>query len=216
MLSRTAPNFRATSRADFRVVPADSMNVVGCDVSGSLSLEAIQMKRGDSLCSLGIRPALTKCQRRTESPVAHPTQEPVLPWSPIFHQSGSRRSFEEGIATRGAGRAPASRACSMRQSRSVLRDGSTFRILLTRLGLAIGTSFVRSLSELVYEPANQVLSAGPNRLPVADGDDAAVEFGHSPERIAVLLGIEVEGRPPGGNLGPRGDRVAGEESSPLA
>ena len=44
------------------------------------------MKRTES--SVGwMRPALTKCQRSSESAVAQPTHEPVLPWSPIFHQS---------------------------------------------------------------------------------------------------------------------------------
>ena len=87
------------SSADFRLVPSASTNVVGRVVNWSVSFEAIQMKRGESIVVCGSLPALTKCQRRTESAVAQPTHEPVDFWSLIFHQS-ARRSLVEG--TRGA------------------------------------------------------------------------------------------------------------------
>ena len=86
---------RAMSSADLRLVPSVSIKVVGRVMNWSVSFEAIQMKRGESLASCVIRPALTKCQRSRESAVAQPTQDPVVPWSPTFHQV-ARRSFGTG------------------------------------------------------------------------------------------------------------------------
>jgi hypothetical protein len=63
----------------------------------SVSLDAIQMKRGDSSSSFLIRPAFTKCQRRSPSAVPHPTHDPVDPWSLIVHHA-ARRSLLGGIA----------------------------------------------------------------------------------------------------------------------
>src|SRR5215207_5657400 len=73
-----------------------------------------------------MRPAFTKCHRSTESTVAHPTHEPVEPWSPICHQS-SRRFMMDGIAA-AVSTTPASAAARNRQSFSVSRDGMQFRI----------------------------------------------------------------------------------------
>ena len=47
VLSVTHPYFRATRNASLICVPADSMNVVGNEVSRSVSLLAIQMNRGE-------------------------------------------------------------------------------------------------------------------------------------------------------------------------
>ena len=69
------------------------MNVVGELENSSVSFEAIQMKRLDTVSVCLIRPDLTKCQRSSASAVAQPTHEPVEPWSPIFHQV-SRRSLD--------------------------------------------------------------------------------------------------------------------------
>jgi hypothetical protein len=80
-----------------RLVPSVSMKVVGRLMNWSVSLEAIHTKRGDRRSRFSMLPALTKCQRRTESAVAQPTQDPVDPWSPIRHHD-SRRSLEAGIA----------------------------------------------------------------------------------------------------------------------
>ena len=60
--------------------------------------------------------------------------DPVVPWSPTFHQL-SRRSLDLGTAVGLTASRPAASACSSRQSRSVSRDGTTFRTRLTRLGL---------------------------------------------------------------------------------
>ena len=62
----------------------------------SVSLDAIQMKRGESSSVFLMRPAWTKCQRRSPSAVPHPTHEPVDPWSLIFHHA-ARRSLLGGI-----------------------------------------------------------------------------------------------------------------------
>ena len=62
----------------------------------SVSLEAIQMKRGESSSVFLIRPAWTKCQRSSPSAVPHPTHDPVDPWSLIFHHA-ARRSLLAGI-----------------------------------------------------------------------------------------------------------------------
>jgi hypothetical protein len=67
------------SSAPFRLVPSASMNVVGCETNSSVSLDAIQMNRTDSSDLFGSRLSCTKCHRRSESAVAHPTQEPVVP-----------------------------------------------------------------------------------------------------------------------------------------
>ena len=75
------------------------------------------------------------CQRSTESAVAHPTHEPLVPWSPTFHHV-VRRSFDVGIEGAAASR-PAWSACSMRQSRSVFGDGTTLRTRFTRLALGL-------------------------------------------------------------------------------
>src|SRR5687768_10061283 len=114
------------SSADFRLVPSASTKVVGRDVNWSVSFDAIQMKRGERSVDCGSLPDLTKCQRRTESAVAQPTQEPVDLWSLILHQS-ARRSLVEG--TRGAV-AIMSASCAFRnvQSSSLSGDGMTFRI----------------------------------------------------------------------------------------
>ena len=132
--SLTEPNLRATSSADFRLVPAFSMNVVGMLENSSVSFDAIQMKRLDIVSVFLIRPALTKCQRSSESAVAQPTHEPVVPWSPTFHHV-SRRSLAFGIAA-GAATSPAASAFSNWKSVSVSRDGTTLRTRLTRLGRA--------------------------------------------------------------------------------
>jgi hypothetical protein len=126
---------RDTSSAALRLVPATSMKVVGAEWSWSVSFEAIHVKRGESFSGCFSRPALTKCQRSRESAVAQPTHEPLPPWSPIFHHR-SRRSFEAGTAARSVARRPARAACSKRQSRSVSRDGTTFRIRLTDLAIS--------------------------------------------------------------------------------
>ena len=118
-----------------RLVPAISMKVVGAESNWSVSLAAIQAKRTESRSARWMRPALTKCQRNSESAVAQPTQEPVLPWSPTFHHV-VRRSFELGIVAGAAASRPACSAWSYLQSRSVSRDGSQLRIRLTRFGLA--------------------------------------------------------------------------------
>ena len=110
------------------------MKVVGEFENSSVSFEAIQMKRLDTVSVCLIRPDLTKCQRSSASAVAQPTHEPVEPWSPIFHQV-SRRSFDLGSGSGGGARSrPAAVACSSCQSRSVSRDGSTLRTRLTFLG----------------------------------------------------------------------------------
>jgi hypothetical protein len=108
MLSCTAPNFLDMSSAVFKLVPANSINVVGSDTKSSVSFDAIQINRGESKSFFPIQLALTKCHRRTESAVAHPTHEPVPPWLPIFHHD-SRRSFDAGIDAR-APRIPAASA----------------------------------------------------------------------------------------------------------
>ena len=53
------------------------MNDVGCRSNWSVSLAAIHWKRVDRTSVLAIRPAWARCQRKTESAVAQPTQEPV-------------------------------------------------------------------------------------------------------------------------------------------
>jgi hypothetical protein len=84
------------------------------------------MKRGDSSCDVVSFPALTKCHLRTESALAHPTQDPVAPWSLIVHQV-VRRSFEVGIEAVAA--AMSARAASSNvQSSSVFGDGLQLRI----------------------------------------------------------------------------------------
>ena len=124
--SRTAPNLRATSSADFRLVPSVSMNVVGWVMYWSVSLEAIQMKRGASSSSRLRRPALTKCQRSRPSAVAQPTHEPVASWSLIFHHV-ARRSLAVGIAG-AAATMSASTAWSKVQSSSAFGEGLTLRM----------------------------------------------------------------------------------------
>jgi hypothetical protein len=115
------------------------MKVVGWEMNRSVSLEAIQMNLGDSNWSFGNQFALTKCHRRTESAVAQPTQDPVLSWFPIFHQC-SCKSFDGGIAGLAA-MSLAPTAFSIRQSLSVSRDGTQFKILLTVFFFfGIGTS----------------------------------------------------------------------------
>src|SRR5262245_20602509 len=108
------------------------MNVVGRWLYSSVSFDAIQTKRGDSIVSFGRRPAFTKCQRSTASAVAQPTQDPVEPWSPIFHQS-SRKSTLAGIAA-GAAARPADVAVSKVQSFSCFGEGRQFRM---RFGCAL-------------------------------------------------------------------------------
>ena len=68
-----------------RLVPATSMNVLGGVANWSVSFDAIHWKRTDSRSVFLSRPALTMCQRSTASAVAHPTHEPLAPWSPTFH-----------------------------------------------------------------------------------------------------------------------------------
>jgi len=70
---------RATSSAVFRLVPSVSMKVVGRVTNGSVSFEAIHMKRGERSWLVVSLPDLTKCQRSSESALAHPTHEPVDP-----------------------------------------------------------------------------------------------------------------------------------------
>jgi hypothetical protein len=113
------------SSAALRLVPSDSMKVVGCAVNSSVSLAAIQMKRGDNNCLLASRPALTKCQRITESAVAQPTQEPVERWSLIAHHF-SLRSFDAGIGVTAT--MPAAMALSKRQSFWVSGEGMQLRM----------------------------------------------------------------------------------------
>ena len=55
------------------------MNDVGWLVYVSVSLDAIQMKRGESSSVFLMCPAWTWCQRRRPSAVPHPTHEPVEP-----------------------------------------------------------------------------------------------------------------------------------------
>ena len=62
-----------------RLVPSASMKVVGWVTIWSVSFDAIQMKRGDRSSVFLIRPAFTKCQRRSPSAVPHPTHDPVDP-----------------------------------------------------------------------------------------------------------------------------------------
>src|SRR5512137_2121447 len=62
----------------------------------------------------------------TESAEAQPTQDPVLFWSPIFHQA-ARRSLDEGRAALAASR-PACTAFSIFQSFSTFREGMQFKI----------------------------------------------------------------------------------------
>ena len=127
-MSRTAPHLRKTSRAALSDVPSDSMNVVGWATNWSVSLAAIQGKRVDSGSFLAIRPACTRCQRTTESALAQPTQDPVAPWSPIFHQVSSRRSFERGADLAEEASNPASSALCSCQSLSVFGDGTQLRM----------------------------------------------------------------------------------------
>jgi hypothetical protein len=107
-------------------VPAESMNDVGCRSNWSVSLAAIHWKRVDRTSVLAIRPAWARCQRNTESAVAQPTQEPVAPWSPIFHQVSSRRSFADG--TSAVASTPASSALWYFQSLSGSGEGTQLRI----------------------------------------------------------------------------------------
>jgi hypothetical protein len=72
------------------------MKVVGRVTNGSVSFEAIHMKRGERSWLVVSLPDLTKCQRGSESALAQPTQEPVDPWSLMVHQV-VRRSLEVGI-----------------------------------------------------------------------------------------------------------------------
>ena len=144
------------------------LNVVGELANSSVSLEAIQMNRLDSVSVFLMRLDLTKCQRSSASAVAQPTHEPVEPWSPIFHQS-SRRSLVLGGAAAAAARTrPAAAACSSCQSRSVSRDGSTLRIRLTFLGRPFaGRRFARFTGgmERPYVPRRTTV----NRAPLASG-----------------------------------------------
>ena len=55
------------------------MKVVGRVTNGSVSFEAIHMKRGERSWLVVSLPDLTKCQRSSESALAHPTHEPVDP-----------------------------------------------------------------------------------------------------------------------------------------
>jgi hypothetical protein len=127
-VSRTAPHLRQTSSDAFSDVPSDSMNVVGWATNWSVSFAAIHGNRGDSGSFFASRPACTRCHRSTESAVAHPTHAPVAPWSPIFHQLSSRRSFDAGAALAPAASRPASCALCSLQSVSVCSDGTQFRI----------------------------------------------------------------------------------------
>src|SRR5215210_437993 len=104
------------------------MNVVGWATNWSVSLAAIHGKRVDSGSVFARRPALTRCQRTTESAEAQPTHAPVDPWSPIFHQVSSRRSFAAGAALADEASNPASSALCSRQSDSVVGDGTQLRI----------------------------------------------------------------------------------------
>jgi hypothetical protein len=94
------------------------------------------MKRGERSWLVVSLPAFTKCQRRSESALAHPTQEPVEPWSAIVHQL-VRRSFELGTAAVAAAATSAREASSNVQSSSVFRDGLQFRILFCRRALVV-------------------------------------------------------------------------------
>ena len=124
------------SSADLRLVPSVSMKVVGLVMNGSVSFEAIQTNRGESRVVWGMRPFLTKCQRRTESAQAQPTQEPVEPWSATFHQV-ARRSFDAGIDG-AAMTMSASAAVSNVQSSSCFGEGFAFRI---RFGCRLRAAF---------------------------------------------------------------------------
>jgi len=112
------------------------MKVVGRVMSWSVSFEAIQTKRGESGSVLEIRPALTKCQRSTESALAQPTQDPVEPWSATFHQV-ERRSFEAGIAGAAATMLASSAVWNV-QSSADLGEGLQFRM---RFGCRLAAGF---------------------------------------------------------------------------
>jgi hypothetical protein len=90
-------------------------------------LEAIQMNRGESGDVAVMRPAVTKCQRSTESAHAQPTHDPVEPWSLIVHQV-ARRSFAAGMLG-AASTISASAAVSNVQSSSGFCEGFALRIL---------------------------------------------------------------------------------------
>ena len=94
----------------------------------SVSLDAIQVKRGESSSAFLIFPAWTKCQRSSPSAVPHPTHEPVEPWSLIFHHV-ARRSLLGGIVGAAATAADFS-ACSNAKSASTFSDGMQLRIRL--------------------------------------------------------------------------------------
>src|SRR6188474_170806 len=79
------------------------MKVVGRVTNGSVSFEAIHMKRGERSWLVVSLPDLTKCQRSSESALAQPTQEPVDPWSLMVHQV-VRRSLDVGIVAVAASR----------------------------------------------------------------------------------------------------------------
>jgi len=123
------------SSAALRLVPSRSMKVVGWLVNSSVSLAAIQVKRGDRSSLLASRAAFTKCQRNTESAVAQPTHDPVEPWSLMLHQV-SRRSLDVGIGA--AASMPAAMAFSTRQSFSVSRDGMQLRMRITPFAASLG------------------------------------------------------------------------------
>src|SRR5262245_45130594 len=112
------------------------MNVVGRVTNGSVSFEAIHMKRGERSWLVVSLPALTKCQRSSESALAQPTQDPVEPWSLIVHQV-ARKSFDVGTVAVAAAATSARAASSKVQSSSVLGDGLQLRIRFCRRGLDV-------------------------------------------------------------------------------
>src|SRR3954452_10121951 len=94
--------------------------------NSSVSLHAIQVKRGDSLVFCANPLNVTNTYRATPSVDAQPTQEPVLPWSPTVHHA-LRRSTLDGSA-RCAPSTPASSASANRQSVLVLGSGVGTRL----------------------------------------------------------------------------------------
>src|SRR5688572_29481730 len=95
----------------------------------------------------------------TESAAAQPTQEPVEPWSPIFHHDCSlvRRSFEAGIAAAAA--TPDRYAASAGQSRSRSLDSRQLRM---RPPLALGAYPVDRC--LVRTRLTGIASSWPNEM----------------------------------------------------
>ncbi|HSF51163.1 MAG TPA: hypothetical protein VLA74_10425 [Nitrososphaeraceae archaeon] len=80
----TTPYLRATSKASFRRVHASSIKVVGRDEKISISLDAIHIYLTDNCLSDG-KSLFNEVPTKNGISVAHPTQDPVANWSPIFH-----------------------------------------------------------------------------------------------------------------------------------